>query len=78
GKKTLQTTNPAIPAYFDAVLRKHRKAKATFEKMPPSHRKEYIEWITEAKTEPNRQKRISTTIEWLAEGKSRSWQYGKK
>ena len=43
--------------------------------MPPSHRREYIEWITEAKTDPTRDKRIATTVEWVPEGKSRNWKY---
>jgi uncharacterized protein YdeI (YjbR/CyaY-like superfamily) len=37
-----------------------------------------VEWITEAKTEETINKRISTTIEWLLEGKSRNWKYMKK
>ena len=42
-----------------------------------SHRREYIEWISEAKTEETRDKRIATTLEWLLEGKSRNWKYKK-
>lgn len=78
GKKTLQTKSIELPDYFATALNKQKKAKATFEKMPPSHQKEYLEWITEAKTELTRQKRISTALEWLTEGKSRNWQYGMK
>jgi hypothetical protein len=43
--------------------------------MPPSHRREYIEWIVAAKTDATRDKRIATTTEWLTEGKSRNWKY---
>jgi uncharacterized protein YdeI (YjbR/CyaY-like superfamily) len=64
-----------MPPALGAALKKNKKAKANFEQMPPSHRREYIEWITEAKTEPTRDKRIATTVEWLTEGKSRNWQY---
>ncbi|MBS1661987.1 MAG: YdeI/OmpD-associated family protein, partial [Bacteroidetes bacterium] len=53
-------------------------AKETFEAFPPSHRREYIEWISEAKTEATKEKRVATTIEWLVEGKSRHWKYQKK
>lgn len=65
------------PAALTAALKKNKKAKATFEAFPPSHRREYIEWITEAKTDATREKRIATTIEWLEEGKDRNWKYRK-
>jgi uncharacterized protein YdeI (YjbR/CyaY-like superfamily) len=68
----------AVPPVLLAALKKNKKALATFEAFPPSHKKEYIEWITEAKTEETRQKRLATTLEWLTEGKSRNWKYQKK
>ena len=64
-----------VPPELTAALEKNTKAKAQFEKFSPSHRREYSEWITEAKTEPTRDKRIATAIEWLSEGKSRNWKY---
>ncbi|HYJ91894.1 MAG TPA: YdeI/OmpD-associated family protein [Pyrinomonadaceae bacterium] len=64
-----------IPDYFTAALKKNKAAKETFENFPYSCKKEYIEWLTEAKTEPTRDKRLATTIEWLAEGKRRNWKY---
>jgi uncharacterized protein YdeI (YjbR/CyaY-like superfamily) len=64
-----------VPTDLSAALQKNKKALATFEKFPPSHKREYIEWITEAKTEATRTKRLTTTIEWLAEGKPRNWKY---
>jgi uncharacterized protein YdeI (YjbR/CyaY-like superfamily) len=67
----------AMPPALTAALKKNKKAKANFDQMPPSHRREYIEWITEARTEPTRDKRIATTIEWVTEGKSRNWAYKK-
>src|SRR5579872_1258814 len=67
-----------VPAGLAAALKKNKKAQATFEAFPPSHRKEYIEWISEAKTDVTRDRRIATTLEWLTEGKSRNWQYQKK
>ena len=66
------------PAYFMAALKKNKKALETFKNFSYSHKKEYIEWITEAKTEETRLKRIKTAIEWLAKGKGRNWQYEKK
>lgn len=64
-----------VPDYLTKALAKNKKAKAAFENFSYSHRKEYIEWITEAKTEPTRNKRLATTVEWLSEGKSRNWKY---
>ena len=67
-----------IPSYFIAVLKKNGKAMKTFEEFSYSHRKDYVEWVTEAKTEETRNKRLATTVAWLAEGKSRNWKYVKK
>lgn len=64
-----------IPEYFRAALAKNKKALATFEAFSPSHKREYVEWVTEAKQEATRAKRLATTIEWLAEGKPRNWKY---
>jgi len=70
----------AIPADFAAALapKKHAKARATFEAFSPSQRREYIEWIGEAKREATRATRIATTLEWLAEGKPRNWKYARR
>lgn len=57
------------------ALSKNKKAKAIFDTSSYSHRKEYIGWINEAKTEPTRIKRITTTVEWVSEGKGRNWKY---
>jgi uncharacterized protein YdeI (YjbR/CyaY-like superfamily) len=67
-----------VPPALAAALKKNKKAKAYFDQMPPSHRREYIEWISEAKTDPTRDKRVATTVGWLEEGKSRNWQYQKR
>ncbi len=63
------------PAYLVAAFRKNAKAKKTFEGLTPSQQREYVEWLTEAKQEATREKRLATTIEWLAEGKQRYWKY---
>ena len=63
------------PAELTTALKKSKKARTTFDGFPPSHRREYIEWITEAKTDATREKRIAQTIEWLEEGKDRNWKY---
>lgn len=66
-----------MPAEFAAALDRHARAKATFDAFPKSQRREYLEWITEAKRPETRDKRIAESIEWLAEGKTRMWKYGR-
>lgn len=68
---------PLPPDDLLAALGKNRKAKSSFEAFSPSHQREYIEWITEAKREDTRQRRLLQAVEWLAEGKSRNWKYEK-
>jgi uncharacterized protein YdeI (YjbR/CyaY-like superfamily) len=67
-----------VPPSLAAALKKNKKAQTAFEAFPPSHRKEYIQWITEAKTEETQTKRVKTAIEWITEGKHRNWKYMKK
>ena len=67
--------DPEMPAELAAALRKNAKARATFEAFSPSHRREYVEWIAEAKGEETRQRRLASAIEWMAEGKARNWKY---
>jgi uncharacterized protein YdeI (YjbR/CyaY-like superfamily) len=76
-KRSLKKRKPAVkvPDYFLRVLRNNPKALTTFEGFPPSHKREYVEWITEAKQEATRERRLATAIEWLAQGKSRNWKY---
>jgi uncharacterized protein YdeI (YjbR/CyaY-like superfamily) len=64
-----------VPPDLAARLKQSKKAAATWEKFSPSHRREYVEWITEAKRDETREQRLETTLEWLAEGKSRNWKY---
>ncbi|MCB0720926.1 MAG: YdeI/OmpD-associated family protein [Ignavibacteriae bacterium] len=66
---------PEPPDYFMKELKKNKKAVGAFAAFSPSHKREYIEWITEAKTDATRDKRIATAIEWMSEGKSRHWKY---
>lgn len=67
-----------VPDYFVKALGKNKKALQTFENYACSHKKEYVEWIVEAKTEETRNKRMATAVEWMAEGKSRHWKYAMK
>jgi uncharacterized protein YdeI (YjbR/CyaY-like superfamily) len=67
-----------IPKELEEALNTNDKARATFDHFSPSKRKEYMEWINDAKTEETKEKRLATTIEWLEEGKSKNWKYDKK
>jgi uncharacterized protein YdeI (YjbR/CyaY-like superfamily) len=67
-----------VPDYFTKMLAKNKKAKQVFDAFAYSHKKEYLMWITEAKTEETRNKRMASAIEMLAEGKSRNWKYERK
>ncbi|AYN00598.1 YdeI/OmpD-associated family protein [Chryseobacterium sp. 3008163] len=67
-----------VPEYFKNALNQNKKALEVFEKASPSFRKEYINWIVDAKTETTRNKRIEQALEWIAEGKGRNWKYEKK
>lgn len=69
---------PDAPDDLLAALRKQKGALANFEKFPPSHKREYIDWIVDAKQEATRAKRIAQAAEWIAEGKSRNWKYERK
>ncbi|HXG54133.1 MAG TPA: YdeI/OmpD-associated family protein [Vicinamibacterales bacterium] len=64
-----------VPAGFAAALKKHKKAQAAFDAFSPSHRREYVEWIAEAKQDATRDRRIAQAMEWMTEGKSRHWKY---
>ena len=64
-----------LPADLVAALQKNKKARTAFDAFSPSHKREYIEWITEAKREETRLKRVQTAVQWIAEGKARNWKY---
>jgi len=64
-----------LPPSFAAALQKNKKASKVFEAFSPSCKREYIEWVTEAKRPETRDKRIATAVEWIAEGKQRNWKY---
>src|ERR1035437_933347 len=67
-----------VPDDGQKAWKKNKTALKTFEGCSPSHKREYLEWITEAKTDETRNKRTETAIEWMAEGKIRNWKYLKK
>jgi uncharacterized protein YdeI (YjbR/CyaY-like superfamily) len=64
-----------VPEDLASALKVNAGARATFEKFSPSNKREYVDWITEAKTQATRTRRLEQAIEWMAEGKPRNWKY---
>ena len=64
-----------VPQDLKAALDANAAARAVFDGFPPSAQREYVEWVSESKRDETRTKRLSQTIEWLAEGKRRHWKY---
>ena len=64
-----------VPEALAAGLKKNKAAAKKFEAMTPGCRREYCQWIAEAKREETREKRVATAVEWIAEAKSRNWKY---
>ena len=66
---------PALHPEFAAALGQAPKAKSTLDGFPPSAQRDYLEWISEAKQDATRAKRIADAVQWLSEGKHRNWKY---
>jgi uncharacterized protein YdeI (YjbR/CyaY-like superfamily) len=77
-KKAKARAEIAVPKSLADALKKNPKAKAAFDGFSYSHRKEYVQWLEEAKREETRQKRLATAVHWLAQGKPRNWKYEKR
>ena len=66
---------PVAPDELLSALKKNKRAKTTYDAFSPSCKREYVEWITEAKRDETRQRRVAQAVEWMAEGKQRNWKY---
>jgi uncharacterized protein YdeI (YjbR/CyaY-like superfamily) len=81
GGKTMQKKPTApkpeaeVPAELTAALKKNKAASTTFTAFSPGCRREYVDWITEAKRPETRDKRVAQAVDWMAEGKQRNWKY---
>ncbi|HXT70517.1 MAG TPA: YdeI/OmpD-associated family protein [Vicinamibacterales bacterium] len=75
--RTARAKKPPVktPAFLAAALKKNAKAAANYDTFPPSHKREYVEWLTEAKTAETRDRRLAQAMEWIAVGKHRNWKY---
>ena len=65
----------ALPEALVQALKTNPTAAARFAQLSPSCRREYAEWIADAKRDQTRDKRVATALEWIAEGKGRNWKY---
>lgn len=74
-ESTKKKPEAKVPPDLVRALEKSKKAKAAFDAFSPSHKREYVQWITEAQTDETRARRLSTAVEWMSEGKSRNWKY---
>lgn len=66
---------PKAPAYLVAALKKNARARATWDRLTPAQKREYVDWLTEAKQAATRERRLAQTVQWLAAGKRRNWKY---
>ena len=66
-----------VPPVLAAALRRNNRAAAHWEKFPPGARRDYIEWIGDAKRDETREQRLLTAMEWIGDGKRRHWKYEK-
>jgi uncharacterized protein YdeI (YjbR/CyaY-like superfamily) len=69
---------PRTPRDLAAALAKNARARAAFQAFPPSHKREYVEWLLEAKRVETRRARLATAVAWIAAGKARNWKYEKR
>ena len=77
GRPKKEKPELAVPDDLAGALDGNAEARAAFGRFSPSQKREYVEWITEAKTEATRRRRLDTALEWIAEGKPRNWKYMK-
>jgi uncharacterized protein YdeI (YjbR/CyaY-like superfamily) len=80
GTKVTRTARKArkaipLPAELEAALARNKKARVAYDAFSPSHKREYHEWISDAKAVATRERRVSQAVEWMAEGKPRNWKY---
>ena len=66
-----------VPAYFQAALEANEAGLEKFNAGSTSFKREYVDWLEEAKTEATRERRMAQALEWIAEGKGRNWKYEK-
>jgi uncharacterized protein YdeI (YjbR/CyaY-like superfamily) len=73
--KKVERAEVEVPVELAAALKKNKAAGATFAAFSPGGRREYVDWIAEAKRQETKEKRVAQAVEWMAEGKQRNWKY---
>jgi uncharacterized protein YdeI (YjbR/CyaY-like superfamily) len=76
-RRVVKAPKPPVepPTEFTAALKKNKAANAAYAALSPSCKREYTEWIADAKRPETRQRRIVQAVERIAEGKQRNWKY---
>lgn len=64
-----------LPDDLGAALKAHAAAQGHWDAFSPGKRRDYVEWVLEAKRAETRAKRIETIVAQVAEGKDRHWKY---
>ena len=67
----------ATPPDLMAALKMTPEALDTYQGLAPSHRREYVAWINEAKQNETRRRRVQTAVAWISRGRVRNWKYVK-
>ena len=76
-RRVVKAPKPPVeaPAEFTAALKKNKAANVAYAAFSPSCKREYAEWIADAKRAETRERRIAQAVEWISEGKQRNWKY---
>jgi uncharacterized protein YdeI (YjbR/CyaY-like superfamily) len=76
-RRVVKAPKPAVetPSAFAVALKKNKAANKVFEAFSPSCKREYVEWIADAKRDETRERRIAQAVDWIAEGEQRNWKY---
>jgi uncharacterized protein YdeI (YjbR/CyaY-like superfamily) len=75
--RTKKSVKPAaeVPSELSAALKKNKAAAKVFAAFSPSCKREYADWIADAKRPETKEKRVAQAVDWIAEGKQRNWKY---
>lgn len=74
-KITKEKKEIVVPDYFLKAISKNKNAKKYFEAFTPGKKKEYVEWLVDAKTDETRNNRLAQAVKWISENKIRNWKY---
>jgi hypothetical protein len=79
GVKVVRPKTPVkMHPQLAAALAKSAKARKTYQAFPPGQKREYLDWVAEAKSDDTRERRVAQAVEWMAAGKRRNWKYERR